>query len=155
MSEFEIWLETATVKFTLHGVPDRPGIAAEIFDRLSQAGINVDLVVQTAHGGDRADLSLAVPSDHAELAMDQLEKLRRSIPAERISKDETVALITVEKEDLAKIPGAAARMFRTLANLGINIDLISTSLNSITCLITQLQSEDARRALMDEFNPGK
>lgn len=150
-SGFRVLLEKNAVKFTLHGVPNRPGMAAEIFDHLSRAGINVELVVQSAVSGSRADISLALQKSDTRQAQEQLQRMRNAQQAENISQDENVALITLEKEELSKTSGAAARMFRTLANLETNIDLISTSLSSITCLIAEDRAEEAHRALVAEF----
>lgn len=151
-SRFRVRLDKGAVKFTLHGVPDRPGMAAEIFDHLHGAGINVELVVQSAGSGSKADISLALLQVDLDHVQQQLERMQEAKQADRISRDENVALITLEKEGLTKTPGVAARMFRTLANLEINIDLISTSLQSITCLIAEDRAEEARRALVREFD---
>ncbi len=150
-SKFEVNLEFQAVKITVHGVPDRPGIAAEIFQRLSQEEINVELVVQSPGGGAVTDISLAVIYDDFQKTKKALEVLISEIGASGISKDENVALITLAKYDLSKIPGVAARMFRCLANQNINIDLISTSLSNITCIIGREGAASARQALCDEF----
>lgn len=150
-SGFSVKLEKNAVKFTLHGVPDQPGMAAEIFDRLSQAGINVELVVQSASGGSVADISLAVHQESFKSAHEELRNLKMEIQAEEISLVNDVALLTLEKENLSRSAGVAARMFRSLANLSINIDLISTSLDSITCLIARDRTQEAFEALLREF----
>ena len=152
LTDLHIHLEKQIVKFTLFGLIDRPGIAAEIFNRLNQGGINVELVVQTAGGGSTADLSIAVSQDDAASARSQLEGMQDLIEGGRISSGEEVALVTVEKTDLSRIPGIAARMFGTIARQHINIDLISTSLHCITCLIARDRAEEAHRALLDEFS---
>lgn len=151
-SGFNVRLEKNTVKFTLYGVPDQPGMAAEIFDRLSQVGVNVELVVQTASGGLAADIALAVHQESVNKTHDELRNLKLEIQAEEIALVNDVALITLKKENLSRSAGVAARMFRTLANLGINIDLISTSLDSITCLITRDRADEANEALLREFH---
>ncbi len=149
--DFQIQVDKQIVKFTLHRVPDKPGKAAEIFDRLSQAGFNVELVVQTTAGGTFADISFVVRQDQFNALEADLKSALSSVAAEDVSKDENTALVTLEKENLSKIPGTAARMFRTLAKNNINIDIISTSLHSITCLISANSADEAATALRAEF----
>lgn len=148
---YRIRLQTDVIKFRLEGIPNHPGMAARIFDHLHQAGINVELVVHSASGGPQTDLSLVVREIDAEQTLQQLEALRDLTVNARIHQDRDTALITLEKEDLSKTHGAAARMFKALADLAINIDLISTSLDSITCLIAEESADAAYRALLCEF----
>jgi aspartate kinase len=150
-SDFSLRLAKDAVKFTLHDVPDQPGMAAEIFDKLSQAGINVELVVQTARSGQVADIALAVFEDSVATAEKELNTLKDDIHASAVSMVEDVALVTLERENLSRSAGVAARMFHTLASLNVNIDLISTSLNSVTCLIARNRADDAFEALTREF----
>jgi aspartate kinase len=151
-TEFRVTLEKESVKFTLIGVPDKPGTAASIFSRLSAAGINVQLVVQTAGKGSLADISLAVQEKDVKATEEHLQTLQDELGVTEITRDDQVALISLEKEDLSKVPGCAARMFRTLANRNINIDLISTSLCSITCLIDAAEADGAHQAVCVEFS---
>jgi aspartate kinase len=151
-SGFQVTIDKDAVKFTLGGVPDIPGMAASIFSRLSISGINVQLVVQTAGKGPLADISLAVHEKDVLVTEEQLQELKSKLGFQEITRDNQVALLTLEKEDLSKIPGTAARMFRTLANRNINIDLISTSLCSITCLIDAATADEAFAAISAEFS---
>lgn len=146
-----IIIEKSVVKFTLRDVPDQPGIAAEIFNRLHSAEINALLVVQTARGKSTADLALVVSSDDIRKTVNQLSYMVDIVQENNIVKEEQVALVTLEMANLARSHGIAARMFRILAGQGINIDLISTSLNSITCLISENRANDALTALEKEF----
>ncbi|TKJ39726.1 hypothetical protein CEE37_10630 [candidate division LCP-89 bacterium B3_LCP] len=149
--EINIVLHKEVVKFTLHDVPDRPGMAAEIFDSLSRKDINVELVVQTAREGGTADICLAVSWDDAQKTLAELKIVEAQNRAEGISQEEDIAIITIAKQGLSRTPGLAAGMFRALACSGINIDLISTSLNSITCLINRENADTAREAIITEF----
>ncbi len=148
---FNVYLVTDVVKIILHDVPNRPGIAAEIFVQLNSAGINVELVVLTTAHRRTTDLAIAVLKEDLPAVLHELDRLRAEMPFAEITQDEQIALITLERENLIKISGAAARMFRAIAAHKINIDLISTSLHSITCLIARDRAEDAYRALREEF----
>ena len=111
----------------------------------------MELVVQTTAGGTFADISFVVRQDQLNALEADLKSALSSVAAEDVSKDENTALVTLEKENLSKIPGTAARMFRTLAKNNINIDIISTSLHSITCLISANSADEAATALRAEF----
>lgn len=139
------------MKFTLHRVPNQPGIAAEIFVQLSNAGINVELVVQTTGHRSTTDLAIAILKEDIAATTQKLNQIRAQIPFENLTQDEDIALVTLERQDLVKVSGAAARMFRVIAAQKINIDLISTSLHSITCLIAKNNADAAYRALRTEF----
>ncbi len=151
--DFQISMEKTVVKFTLHGVPDRPGMAADILNRLNLVGVNVVLVVQTAGGKSVTELALAVVKEDVEKTYDQLKLMHDVLQEDDIEKEESVALVTLEMKDLSKTPGMAARMFRTLAERRINIDLISTSLHTITCLIAEERADEALAVLQQEFHP--
>ncbi|MFH1861628.1 MAG: ACT domain-containing protein [bacterium] len=151
-SESKIWLKTDVVKIVLHDVPDRPGMAADIFQAVSQAGINVDLVVQTARYSPQADISLVVNVHDADQTVQLLKKLSAILDVREISRSDDVALIVLEMDNLSKIPGIAARMFHALADQQINIELISSSMNSIECLIALDRASEAQEALTREFS---
>jgi aspartate kinase len=150
-SPFNIYLVTNVVKIILHDVPNRPGIAAEIFIQLNSVGINVELVVLTTGHRRTTDLAIAVLKEDISSALRELNRLRTEMPFKDLTQDDQIALITLERENLIKVSGAAARMFRAIAAHKINIDLISTSLHSITCLIAKERADDAYRALREEF----
>ena len=149
--QFQVTIEDKVVKFTLHDVPDRPGVAAEIFNALSIAGINVVLVVQSVCVGSTTDISLVVSQSDCESAKQELEKIQSSLPVSSVTINDKIALMTLEKGDLSKIPGTAAKMFKTLASNNINIDMISTNLHSITCLIKKDVAGRAYDILSQEF----
>lgn len=138
-------------KVTLHSVPDKPGIAAEIFGRLGSQGLNVELVVSSISYRNRVDVSFAVARNELEPVRELLEKIRDEIGAERISDTSSVALVSIAGHQLAQTPGMAGRMFHALSKSGINIDTISTSMSSVTCLVAEDKAQDAVEALRKEF----
>ena len=138
-------------KVVLQGVPDRPGIAAEIFGNLGGQGFNVELVVSTGGTGGTADICLAVDASQERQVISALETINKDVMGSNVVADPNVALVSVVGSNLSKVPGVAGRMFRTLSAKGINIEIISTSLSSVTCLIPQDKTEEAIAALDGEF----
>ena len=138
-------------KVTLLAVPDRPGIARSVFAPLAEAGINVDMIVQNVGHDGATDLSFTVP--RAELA--RVEKVLAPVVAEMgargIATDPTVAKVSIIGAGLHNAPGYAARMFGTLADAGVNIEMISTSEVRITCVIEEASLQAALDALHGAF----
>jgi len=139
-------------KVTFVGVPDRPGIAADIFGALGQQGINVELVVSTGGTAGTADISLALARSQEVAALGALEALRQEIGARGLQRNSHVCLVSLLGHSLQTEPGIAGRMFGALSRAGINIEVISTSLSSVTCMIEEKQCEDALAALIREFH---
>jgi aspartate kinase len=138
-------------KLVLRGVPDRPGIAAEIFGVLGAKGFNVELVVTSGGMRGTADIVLAVSQDQEKDIHAALQDVKDRVQAREILADTEVALVSVTGPNLAKIPGVAGRLFHALSKRGINIDVISTSLSSVTCMIARSETEMAVAALEGEF----
>jgi aspartate kinase len=146
--------EKNVVKITLARVSDRPGMAAGIFSFLGERGINVELITAAAVGGGRSDVSFVVSQKDFESTTDFLETLRKEFGAESYTHDPNVAIVALHVAELVQTPGTAGRMFAALSGRGINIDMISTSMASITCLVPENRVEDAVKALEDEFGMG-
>ncbi len=138
-------------KVTLVAVPDRPGIARSIFDPLAAAGVNVDMIVQNVGHGGATDLSFTVPRGELAKARKTLEPIVRDLGARELTTDASVAKVSIVGAGLHNAPGYAARMFGTLADAGVNIEMISTSEVRITCMIAEDELETALRALHDAF----
>lgn len=139
-------------KITLEGVPDRPGIAAEIFGALGQQGFNVELVVSTGGAHGTADISLAVARSQESAVLEALESIRREVGARGMSRNSRVALVSLLGHSLSTEPGIAGRMFGALSRAGVNIEVISTSLSSVTCMIDEGHADEALEALRREFH---
>jgi aspartate kinase len=138
-------------KVTLVAVPDRPGIARAIFDPLAEAGVNVDMIVQNVGHGGATDLSFTVPRVELAKAKKTLESVVRELGARELTTDASVAKVSIVGAGLHNAPGYAARMFGTLADHRVNIEMISTSEVRITCMIAEDELETALRALHDAF----
>jgi aspartate kinase len=142
-------------KITVVGVPDHPGIAAGIFLPLAEAGISVDTIVQNASVENITDLTFTVAESQLEGAMAVVEPIAKSIGARQCVSDDKLGKISIIGTGMQNAPGYAARMFATLSQENINIQLITTSEIRITCIIEALKVKDAVRALHRAFELDK
>jgi aspartate kinase len=138
-------------KVTLLAVPDRPGIARAVFGPLADAGINVDMIVQNVGHDGATDISFTVPRVELVRAERVLEPVVEEMAARGLTTDPTVAKVSIVGAGLHNAPGYAARMFGTLADAGVNIEMISTSEVRITCVIEESQLAAALDALHGAF----
>jgi len=138
-------------KITIVGVPDRPGIAASIFEPLAKAGISVDTIVQNASIKNITDLTFTVTRGQITKAMAVVKPIAESIGAKKCVSDTNLGKISVIGTGMQNTPGFAALMFRTLFEKGINIHLITTSEIRITCIIDESKVREAVQALHRAF----
>ena len=138
-------------KIMVVGVPDRPGIAAAIFEALAKAGVSVDTIVQNASINNITDLTFTVTKSELAKAMKVVEPIAKSIGARECVSNARMGKISIIGTGMQNTPGYAARMFSTLSEHGINIQLITTSEIRITCIIDEAQVKDAVRALHRAF----
>jgi aspartate kinase len=138
-------------KITLVEVPDRPGVAAHVFQPLSEAGINVDMIVQNVGHHGATDLSFTIPRVELGRAKRLLEPLIRDLGFREMTTDSSVAKVSIVGAGIHNTPGYAARMFAALADNGVNIEMISTSEIRITTIIAEDALETAVHALHDAF----
>jgi len=138
-------------KVTLLAVPDRPGIARAVFGPLAEAGINVDMIVQNVGHDGATDISFTVPRVELARAERVLKPVVAEMGARGLATDPTVAKVSIVGAGLHNAPGYAARMFGTLADASVNIEMISTSEVRITCVIAESSLSDALTALHGAF----
>ena len=138
-------------KITVVGVPDRPGIAASIFQPLAAAGISIDTIVQNASIDNITDLTFTVAKSQLAKAMRLVGPIAESIGARECVSDAKLGKVSVIGTGMLNTPGYAARMFGALSEQGINIQLITTSEIRITCIINETGIKDAVRALHRAF----
>ena len=135
-------------KITIVGVADRPGVAAAVFGRLADANVVVDMIVQNvSEDGSATDITFTVARDDVEAAVGQINALQDQLSFQRILPDPSVAKVSVIGVGMRSHAGVAQRMFQTLAEKGINIQVISTSEIKISVLIAEEFTELALRAL--------
>ena len=138
-------------KITICDVPDRPGIAAKIFKAIAKNSINVDMIVQNVSHTRRTDISFTAPSADAAKAIKITKKITDRIGAGEVIQDSNIARVSIVGVGMKSHPGVAADMFEVLARKKINIEMISTSEISISCIINKKLAEKAVKALHDKF----
>ena len=133
-------------KVTVVGVPDKPGMAAAIFQALADAGINVDMIVQnvSAASTGRTDVTFTCPQGSAQAAMKALDGRRDTIGFEALTVDDQVAKVSLVGAGMRSHPGVSATFFKTLADASVNVEMISTSEIRIS-VVTRV--DDAKKAV--------
>ena len=138
-------------KVTIRGVPDRPGIAAQVFGTVADHGIVVDMIVQNVSRDGMTDISFTVPRGDRPTVVATLEDVAKKIGAESVTFDDRIAKVSIVGVGMRSHSGVAARMFRALYREGVNIHMISTSEIAVSCVIEDKYVELAVRALHDAF----
>jgi aspartate kinase len=138
-------------KVTIRGVPDRPGIAADIFEPLAEAQLSVDTIVQNASEEDLTDITFTLAKNDLAGALPHVRRIADAINAKDVVADERMAKVSIVGTGIQSAPGYAARMFKALSEGGINIEIISTSEIRITCIIPEDKIGEAVRVLHKAF----
>ena len=144
--------DTNVSKITVLGVVDRPGIAASLFEPLSEVGISVDVIVQNASVGGATDMTFTVMRTDLARAEQVVQKVANDLGSGEVVTASDLAKLSIVGTGMQNAPGYASAMFRTLADAGINIEMITTSEIRITCLVKEAQVAEAARALHTAFD---
>src|SRR3989441_456000 len=147
--------DRSQAKISILRVPDRPGIAAQVFGAIAERNIVVDMIVQNISRDGYTDMSFTVPRGDHTRAVAVLEDVARTVRAQGIVHDQRVAKVSIVGVGMRSHSGVAARMFATLAREGINIQMISTSEIAVSCVIEDKYAELAVRALHEAFELGR
>ena len=150
-----ITMDKKEAKVTICDVPDRPGVAALIFEDLAKKDINVDMIIQNISRTGYTDMSFTVPLEELNRAKDVVEKIVKRVKAKGATYNSDIAKISIVGVGMKSHSGVAAKMFGSLASKKINIDMISTSEIKISCVINKLRAEEAVRALHKTFGLSK
>lgn len=140
-----------TARISVIGVEDKPGIAFRIFNTLAANNINVDIILQSVGRDGTKDISFTVAQDELKRALEILEEHKEALTIKEITWNEKVAKISVVGAGMMSNPGVAAKMFESLYNSHININMISTSEIRITVLIDEKDIDEAMNAVHDGF----
>ena len=143
---------TDEARVTVRGVPDQPGVAAMVFAALAAAHVNVDMIIQNSSEEGHTDISCTIPAEDSAAADRALHTIVEELKAKGYSSNESIAKVSVIGAGMRTNPGVAALMFKTLADLGINLDMISTSPIKISAVIARERADEAVRALHDVFD---
>lgn len=138
-------------RVTMTKVPDQPGIAAKIFDPISEAGILVDMIIQNTRKGGKTDMTFTVPRADFKKTIDIAQATAKAIGAEEVFGDDSIAKVSVIGVGMKNHSGVASVMFNTLARENINIIMISTSEIRISCVVEEKYAELAVRVLHSAF----
>ena len=143
--------DTSEAKVSLLGVPDQPGAAARVFRPLADEGVNVDMIVQNASADGRTDIFFTLPKDDLRRAEPLLQLIKTQVGAEGVLTDPDIAKVSLVGAGMKTHPGVAADMFDALADIGVNIEIISTSSIRVSCVIRASEVDRAVRAIHDRF----
>lgn len=149
-------VDMSKLRIVVCDVPDEPGVAAKIFTTLSDEHISVDTIIQSyarLHNNTN-DIAFTINKTDLPRTMELFDKINDEIKADKIHIDDNIAKVSIVGAGMIDRPGVAATMFDTLANLNINIKMISTSEVKISCLVDADVANDALRALHKAFNLG-
>jgi len=152
-------LDTAQAVLALAHVPDQPGVAAQLFEALSAAGLNVDLIVQSTQEGSSNDIAFTVAEPQLTAAehvcRELLAALGPGADGATLSTEACMAKLSISGAGIMGRPGVAARLFDTLAKQGINLRLIATSEVKVSCLVAGHQGNKALQAAASCFELGE
>ncbi len=143
--------DSKQAKLSLLRVPDQPGIASQIFAAMADAGVVIDMIVQSTNPSGYTDISVTMPRESVKAAVDSAQSLVASVGAAGMNFDESVAKVSIVGVGMRSHGGVAARMFTALSEEGINIHMISTSEIAISCVVDLKYAELAVRILHQIF----
>jgi aspartate kinase len=145
--------DRSEAKITVVDVPDQPGKAAEIFQAVANAGINIDMIVQNVSvaGTGRTDVSFTLPTSDGPLAMQVLNEIQQSVGFGTLQYDDQIGKVSLIGAGMRTHPGVSATFFKALADAGVNIEMISTSEIRISVVTRDLDVDTAVQAVHTAF----
>jgi aspartate kinase len=143
--------DISEAKVTVLAVPDRPGISAALFEPLAAANVNVDMIVQNTSTDGTTDISFTMPIADMDEAEAIVSRVAGEVGAAGVSHDRDIAKVSLVGAGMKSSPGIAAKMFRVLADEGVNIEMISTSTIRVSVVMASSDMERAARALHTAF----
>ncbi len=141
-----------TAKAVIMGVPDKPGVAQQVFSALAKANINIDMIIQSMMRDGKNDIAFTVERSALQEAIEIMEGVAEELGAEGVAHDAGVAKVSIVGAGMVSHPGTAATMFGALGDAGINIEMISTSEIKISCLIQEADAQKAMQAIHERFH---
>jgi aspartate kinase len=147
----DIRLDETQARVTVVGLPDIPGLAAQVFDEVAEAGINVDMIIQSMGRNKHANISFTVPRSDVEKALAVARSLSAELGCEPPSSCPQVAKLEVSGIGMRSHTSVASRLFQSLAAVGINVDMISTSVMRVNVVVEGSCGKTALETLRKEF----
>jgi aspartate kinase len=143
--------DMSEAKVTVHGVPYQPGVSAALFEPLADANVNVDMIVQNTSTAGTTDISFTMPIADMNEAEKIVSRVADQIGATGVTHDRDIAKVSLVGAGMKSSPGIAAKMFRVLADEGVNIEMISTSTIRVSVVMAAAEMERAARSLHSAF----
>ena len=143
--------DVSEAKVTIENVPDRPGIAAKVFSTMAEEGVNVDMIVQNVSHSGKTDISFTVSREDGQHARETVDRLLSEVGGTGVRYDDGIGKVSLVGAGMKSHPGVAASMFTSLADAGVNIEMISTSSIRISCVVREDDVVKAVRAIHDSF----
>lgn len=147
----EITFDRKIAKISVIKVPDRPGVAAKIFKVVADLGLNVDLIVHNTSENQDSDISFIIEVANLDKTLGILTEMKETLNIGEIVTETDMAMVSIVGKGLGTTPGVAAAMFSALAEGGINIEMISSSMITVTCVIREENVDRAIELLRDRF----
>lgn len=147
----EVDLDAGQARITVHNVQDRPGISAELFEAVAEAGVSVDMIVQNVGRNSTTEVSFTVDAEDLDKGLAVIQKLQQRLPGSSVSHERNIALLTVSGIGLRTHTGVGERMFRALAETGINVKMVNTSEIRMSVVVAREQGAAAQAALKQVF----
>ncbi len=143
--------DDSEAKITITNLPDRPGIAGQLFRGLAARGVNVDMIVQNVSAGGATDISFTLPKDDLPAGREVSDSLAAALGADQVISDDGIGRVSLVGAGMKSHPGVAATVFERLAADDINIEMISTSAIRISCIVREVDLEKAVAVLHTAF----
>lgn len=139
-------------RISILGVPDVPGVLAQVFGKLAGEGINVDIIVQSGVQGEQADFSFTVSLDDLERAKEVIKELHSELPYREVTSEDNLIKISIVGAGMVSHPGVAAQMFDVISSLGVSIKMVSTSEIKVSCVVEAGNLQNIIQALHTAYN---
>ncbi|MDR2180397.1 MAG: ACT domain-containing protein [Synergistaceae bacterium] len=147
----DVRIDYSSARITLLGVPDVPGVAARIFTALANRGVGVEMIVQNNMRGGITDVGFLVKKECLDNAVEACRQVVKAIDAQGVSFNTEIARVSLVGENLTKAIDIPAKMFSTLAETKINIEMIVSNSYDITCVVAAQSAEKAATVLREKF----
>lgn len=139
-------------RISIMEVVDEPGVLAKVFGALAEAGINVDIIVQSGVQDGKADFSFTVSGEDADAAIRVIEQVRDEVPYREATSETGLVKVSIVGAGMVSNPGVAAEMFKTISKLGVSIKMVSTSEIKVSCVIDAEPLQEVVRALHTAYS---
>ena len=143
--------DTNVSRISVVGLADKPGVAFKVFNKLAQAKINIDIILQSVGRDGTKDITFTVTEDQSKDAIEALEEIKDVLEFKKIVADNSISKVSIVGAGMETHPGVAAKMFEALSDANINIQNISTSEIKISVLIDEKDADRAVVAVHDKF----